>query len=795
VPRPPSDPAASKRRRTVRSFKPTPDAVFTSPSEDARERLVLFHRAAPSGAADGEAASWARGVATRLEVAGGEILARAGSSVAASFDPLEIADVIELALDLIADAAREAQGLEIACGLALGDVQEARDGGGARNGQVIDRAMLLASFAQRGELVLDEAAHASAQEGYLFTRGLRATTVVGHVVDAVIPRKRECRRALVALREAPLPASFTGYARLREIAIHPGVHRVCLRSAQPYAALDWLARLAAELEPDVVLHLGRRAAGLEPLGSLQLALLRAGSAVVPALEPAQADALALLHDGSAVSRSAALSALRCVLAGRRALVVLDRAREIDSPSLLVTLEALASDAIDALLVAVADEQGVPATVARAGALEEIAVDGLSHDERARVAGAVLGLPEGDALSHRVARLGGDTVPGIVEAARTLVCAGDLVLDGDAFRWRTRPRLGSVTIPVDALLTERAAGLDPGARRVLDAACIAPQALSRAAIAKVAALDGLPEDAAAHGLAQLEAEGWLPAGPLSTMEHAIRGAVRNAMPPSRAAELHRFIADVLQESMPDGPSFGRALLAHHLAEGGRDREAAGALLDVAQAATESGFERMAVRLAALALKLDASSDNQGRARRLARRVDTGPHGNTTPLPLTSTTQPPRASEPAKAEEPIEPRQLAANAVRAAIRAIVRGDIDAAESLVDTAVAAGWSRSATQRLWAVAQLKKGDVPAAVRALKQAHAPDAPPQTRAREAITAALILLESGEMIEAVRAALDGLSYARRAEDARGERAALHALAACYRALGREDDAARIEAVAA
>jgi hypothetical protein len=801
-----TDERKGRRRRTPGRRRHDGSQPPEAPSSEVRERSVLWQHASPGSVSETEALAWGRKVATRFEVAGGEIIARAGTSVAASFDPHELDDAIDLALGVLADA-REASGLEVGCGLALGELLGEQ---GALTGTAIDRALALAAHVQSGELALDEAAYARAQDSHLFVRGLRAGAVTGHVIDGRMPHKRACRGALRALREAPAPARDGAFEKLRALVETPGQRRVVLRSPQTFPALDWIERLGRELSPSLVLHMGRRAAGLQPLGGLQLALLRAGDAGDARLDPVQRALIVRLRQGAAVTRGEALAGLRALLAPGergRAFIVLERAREIDTPSLTVTLELLADLACDAILFVLADDQGIPGALARAGAGEELTVEPLAQQERTRVAEAVLGLPQGSDIARRVALLGGETAPSVVEAARTLVCSGDLVLDGDAFGWRTRPRLPSLPIPVDALLTERAAGLEPSARRVLDAACVAPQALARAALVRVAMLDGVSAEAGEQGIAQLVEEGLLAAAPLAPMEHAIRSTVRNAMPPARAAELHRFVADVLQQGVPAGGApFARALIAHHLAEGGREREAAAALLDTATAAGETGFARMAMRLAALALKLDASGENRNRARQLARTVEAGAPASSTSAPLGVLAAAPvnggsaptlrggaSLAEPERAEEAPEPRHSAV-AVRAAIRAIVRGDVDAAESLVDTALAQGWDRAAGQRLWAIAQLKKGDVPAAVRALKQARAPSASPGERAREAITAALILLESDEPIEAVRAALDGLAGCRRAQDGAGERAALLVLSGCYRKLGREADAQRIEAAA-
>jgi len=759
---------------------------------------VLWQRAAPNAVSEEVAEAWGTAVAARLQVAGGDLVAQVGTNVVASFDPAELADVIDLALALLADARSEATGLEVACGLALGELGRSAESA-AHTGTAIDRALLVASFAPAGQLVLDEAAHARAEDGYLFTHGLRAGPLLGFVLDQGMPRRRECRRALAALRAVPPPLHAGGFERLRALAAQPGPRRIVLRSAHAHAALEWISRVQQDLAPALVLHLGRRAAGWQPLGGLQLALLRAGPAIAAGLGQHERTALERLALGAAVSRGDALAALHALLSRvpGRAFIVLDRPREIDAPSLSLTLEALADGVRDPLLWVVADEHAPASGLEPAFASDELAVDPLPLEERSAVAESVLGLAAGSDIAQRVAALGGDTALGIAEAARTLICAGDLVLDAGGFRWRTRPRVSSLAIPVEALLIERAAGLEEPARRALEAVCIAPQALSRSALERIAALDGLTPENIEYGLAALDAEGWLPHGPLAPMEHAIRGAVRNSLPPARAAELHRFVAEVLLALAPksDSPAFGRALLAHHLAEGGREREAAAALLDCAQAATAGGFERLGVRLAALAVKLDASGETRSRARQVAHdmEMDTDPPPRTTP-PATQVAGVFAASEAPRGRASAAPQKLAASAIRAAIRAIMRGDVESAESLIDTAVADGWNRAAAQRLWAIAQLKKGDVPDAVRTLKQAHDAGADTGTRTREALAGALILLESSEPVDAVRAALEALCGARRSADLRGERAALRVLGACYRSLGRDAEAQRIEAAA-
>jgi hypothetical protein len=88
-----------------------------------------------------------------------------------------------------------------------------------------------------------------------------------------------------------------------------------------------------------------------------------------------------------------------------------------------------------------------------------------------------------------------------------------------------------------------------------------------------------------------------------------------------------------------------------------------------------------------------------------------------------------------------------------------------------------------LSAVVALRRGDLPDAIRALRKREVRNA---TRTRRALSAALVLFEAGASFDAVRSALEALSSARAAADARGERAALEMLAACYQAMRRESD---------
>jgi hypothetical protein len=149
-------------------------------------------------------------------------------------------------------------------------------------------------------------------------------------------------------------------------------------------------------------------------------------------------------------------------------------------------------------------------------------------------------------------------------------------------------------------------------------------------------------------------------------------------------------------------------------------------------------------------------------------------------------PPPVSVVAPAE-PDEPADL----VQRTIDGIRARDFEATDRLIDIAIAEGRDRGAAERVRALACLARGDLGGATRHLARSRALAADERAVARGALAYALVLLHTGEVRGAVRAALGSLGTSRARRDPRGEAAALHALALCYRAVGRELDAEAVE----
>ncbi|HEY8432879.1 MAG TPA: hypothetical protein VIL20_31120, partial [Sandaracinaceae bacterium] len=131
-------------------------------------------------------------------------------------------------------------------------------------------------------------------------------------------------------------------------------------------------------------------------------------------------------------------------------------------------------------------------------------------------------------------------------------------------------------------------------------------------------------------------------------------------------------------------------------------------------------------------------------------------------------------------------------RDAVRALRARDFAALERAVRRAAAEGRGLGAIARVRAVAELARGDLEAARRHLRESRASGKEdPGATARHHVAEALLEMCGGNPTRGVRAALAALAISRRLADARGEAAALRVLSACYRALGRDDQARRLE----
>lgn len=336
---------------------------------------------------------------------------------------------------------------------------------------------------------------------------------------------------------------------------------------------------------------------------------------------------------------------------------------------------------------------------------------------------------------------------------------------------------------------------------------------------------------------------------------LRRLVGQVMPPARYGELHRFASEALIQGGADDPETPAlaAELGWYEIEGGMESQGAARLAEVGRLAADRGYRRAAGRIASLlarvgvidanrlaqigrpppvleAAPLDpaaldpaalepASIDARGDATaEIVFENDTSTGNVESPEPKWSSrrTDPSELRSPLPHPPPTERRVDIAddsvdetNPVARPLRtseqeldrvsfvhlaqdAVRRRDHEALDRLLKRAVAAGGDMAAISRFRALAELLRGDVLGARRALSKARAYH-PSRTNPREALAEAIVALAAGDMHEAVRAGLKALALARRAADPLGEEAALRTLAACYRGLGREHDVERLEGI--
>ncbi len=729
------------------------------------ERVVLWHRCFPPTRAELDSPElverWLEELGLRAYTVGGTALARVGGSIAIAFGAHDLEAAIDLALDVLDEVEDGALGgLPVAIGVGMGMVQETAEG---PLGSAIDRAQLLANRARQGELVVDAATREIAEAIFLFDRGVGtgAAALRGTTVDRKVPRRATARLSVAYLAKPRIPERLREeLGRIEELARSDESACVVLRAPSGAGATGYLAVLEDELEPPMVLHVAGVPGALEPLGSLRFALKRALEERADPPE-ALADVVAKLVDGEPPPRE---ELERILVEGFGAmgrpwlfvdpigLVDVETMRLIASIARSTPLFVSVRSAVEAPLPA--PLQGLP--------FESFVLPPLRSDDAKAVARTILGEAEDADIVRRVAVLGGDTVVGIEEAARTLVASGDLVHDGDAFRWRVKARTGARAIPIDALLQERLASLEELPMRMLETVCVCPQGTSASELGYVAEADGLDEGRQEEALSRLKSEALVDERNEPSSEH-LRQMVVISMPPARLAELHRFLADAIASQSAGALAW--ATVGFCQAEGGQPEDGARALLEAADAALKLQLEDGARRLAAAAVKIFPSADTRAAAARISRA----------------------------AVSVDGPRPKGDRISLRAVHALMKGDVESVERALDMAVAEGRDLAATDRVRAMAFLARGDTASAMAAMARArNASEGNLKSRTRDALTLAWIFLQSGEVEHCVRAALDALAAARRTEDERGEAAALKTLASAYARVQRSEDEALLVA---
>ncbi|MGB5195352.1 MAG: hypothetical protein WBN70_20375 [Polyangiales bacterium] len=765
------------------------------------ERFVLWHRILPPAFEEEEttaaAGQWARYVTNEIENAGGEVISSLAGTVVANFTLHELKAAINLALRLLAEAESQpvpAGGLPIAFGIATGDVQRQEDPAGqvTSSGSAIDRAQLLANQARAGEVVLDVESREAASRTYLFGRTVSTSSFAlsGEAIDRSRPLLEQCRSAVGLLQPAPIPASIRhALEPLKKAAAGSETHAFYLQGPLGVGARSAVFALRDELRPSAFLEIGAVPGGLEPLGGLRLALLKAWRTLEPTrqllkqTEPGVADALKAIACATPPRRDAVVHALKVTLGalgnGRGVpWIYVDRISAVDPATLDVLGAALTAEGVVGLLCIRTTESTAPAALRPIRRSVLIELPALDPNEALLVATGILG-PEPDIeIAKQLVITGGTTVLGIVEAARTMIATGDIIHDGHRFYWREESSERRQHLGPRALLEERFATLDTSSMRVLEVACSALPASSQQVIDAAVELDGIPADIRQRAFEALVNDGLLNMHGKPESE-LLRRAVVQRMPPARRTEVYRFVAQAIHSAEPLlGPSMA-ATVGAYLCEGGDLERGAHAILTAGSLAAEQGYKSAAVRLAAAAVQYQPDRDTRSVASEISKSVHL-PSG------------PPEEEDEERPTNPVPPPERPGLDV---VRALKAQDHTTFDDLIDESIAAGGDLTGAHCLRVLSYVVREDLDAAKAALIAAkRAPGQAPSAQIRVSIASACLHLAQGRGRDAMIDALEALSAARSAQDGGGEAAALKMVSATCLAAGLETDADRLAHVA-
>lgn len=768
------------------------------------ERFVLWHRILPPAFEEEEttaaAGQWARYVTNEVQGGGGEVISSLAGTVVANFALHDLKTAINLALRLLAEAESQpvpAGGLPIAFGLASGDIQRDKDDAGhlTNSGSAIDRAQLLANQALAGEVVLDVESREAASRTYLFGRSVSTSSFAlqGEAIDRSRPLLEQCRQSVGLLHPAPVPASIRhALEPMKKAAAGSQTRVFYLKGELGIGARAGVFALRDELRPPTFLEIGAVPGGLEPLGGLRLALLKAWRTLeqtrqsLKRTEPGVADALKAIACATPPPREATIHAFKATC---RALqtehglpwIYVDRVGAVDPATLGVLGAALSDDTVAALLCIRTTESSVPAGLRGLQRAATIDLPPLDPNEALLVAAGVLGPDVGTDIATQLVITGGTTVLGITEAARTMVATGDIVREGNTFVWRDETVERRQHLGPRALLEERFATLDTSSMRFLEIACTALPASSVQVVDAAVALDGIPDGTRRRALEALVNDGLLtPQGKPDS--ELLRRAVVQRMPPARRTEAYRFVAHALHTAEPlVGPSMA-ATVGAYLCEGGDLTRGAHAILEAGSLAADNGYTSAAVRLAAAAVQYQPDAETREGASEISRAVRL-PSG------------PPKDEEEEERPTIPVPDEDLDDPIEEIVQTLKEKDHDKFDALIESSIAAGGDLTGAHCLRVVSYVSREDVPAAKQALEAAKkSPNQTPTAEIRISIATSCLQLARGRSRDAMINALEALAAARAQEDGPGEAAALKMVSATCLAAGLESDANRLAHVA-
>lgn len=709
----------------------------------------------------------------------------------------------------------------IAAGIGVGELERAtleQPATTITRGPGLERAVTLARYAERGELLLDPLV-AELPGGDFEPDGERA----------VVLSKTRCMAGLVSLQRKPSLASsladvsthnsrtlreapFLGRDEINELVVEPGQLAV-VRAPSGMGGSRVLEELSRLYAPAAVLRIEQHPLGV-PLGALARALSRAFSDLGRSRLPAElSGALRSLVKGQGADAETCVQLILAALGSSESrddpgIVIIDDASFVDADSLAAVARAWqAASPQFRIVLRLTPKSNVPRCFGEVVVGKELSLQALSAEHTKHLIRAMLG--EGQSEPELEARIG--ATAGAPLLVRECLLDG---LEGGAENGQREPHVLEV-------IARRLWRLPPPQRAAIKAMAILGGEASVPLLQGVLSARADASIDLASTIQFLYDADWVRTdGPhvvrFEARTHAI--AVMTTLSQEERREWDQRATQVLAETGQPMNLVRAALHAILANEGARARDlclqvlesiealglsdTAAALRQYVESGDKHGLYRQGLlprRPASPQPQTEVAKQSPPEAK-AESPTPSGDEAAATLEPQEETPQeatqvrvassPPEDAQPRPSMPPSEPHRAAE-----AVAAMRTGDVGAIERIVSQLRGEQHDKLA-DRLEAMATLAKGDVGAALRRLRQgsseARTEKSPNGCRAALALGVGLAV--AGRRTPATLAALEGLARARETDDKRGEEACARFLSMLARTSGDEGAAATWEGVA-
>lgn len=590
------------------------------------ERRIVINFCTTEGGSGRSFLERARALTTRASSEGGILVAWGELSVAFAFKENALPSVIGLvAISRLDSKEGEAPW---SCGIAQGELQNlSKDGsrGGLASGPPIIAAASLARTARPGE-VLVAPTLSGLRAGQLLTRGVRVARdgnerISGARLDVAQPWRTDGVEQLARI----VTPAFAG-VDLSKIPIT--TRSLVVIRADPGAGGTRCLQELAKKAPRA-LFLSPSGAGLEPLGSLRVALAHSITRELAVRLVDHAEPLRALISGEGLPLEHAVRLVLTMLQKSDGdespgLLVIDDARAVDAATLEVAVRATRSEEASFGVIARLDATGgMPSVVASLPKSREVEIDPLSRPSAEALAGAFMAGQLDETSRQRFGKLGGSAPLGIVEALSWGIVRGDITWNSEVATCRTPASgRGKARAAAEWIVGRADQESDEHKNLLCLLALLGGQAkatrLSR--ILEEAKMPILVNEAVAElTLARWVVkndDGWVE---LPSRSH--RDALATLLEEPEKKALHHAAAEVLEK---EEGTFGRVQAAWHAQESGDGQRAARIALAAARAPELAGFEGSTTQLIAFARKSDPTCE-QAAMEVLADAVKRAPSG--------------------------------------------------------------------------------------------------------------------------------------------------------------------------